>query len=113
MRKVSSNYNHLKDLKLADSSDKEIKNIEILTGSDYSYQIVTGEIIRGKSNEPIALGSIFGWVLNGNFLVISRVHLNIKAHIFRIDAVNKSLLKKKYLKNPFEFDLNNINDGRE
>ena len=30
VRKVSSNYNHLKDLKLADSSDKEIKNIEIL-----------------------------------------------------------------------------------
>ena len=62
VRKVCSNYNHLKDLKLADSSDKEIKNIEILIRLDYYYQIVTVEIIRGKSNEPIALGSIFGWV---------------------------------------------------
>ena len=32
VRKVSSNYNHLKDLKLADFSDTEIKNIEILMG---------------------------------------------------------------------------------
>ena len=55
MRKVSNNYNHLKNLKLAGSSDKEIKNIEIFIGLDYYYQIVTGEIIRGKSNEAIAL----------------------------------------------------------
>lgn len=32
VRKVSSNYNHLKDLKLANFSDTEIKNIEILMG---------------------------------------------------------------------------------
>ena len=103
----------MKGLKLADSSDKEIKNIEILTGLDYYYQIVTGEIIRGKSNEPIALGSIFGWVLNGNILVISRVHLNITTHMFRIDAVNNEFIETKDFKNPFEFDLTNVNDGRE
>ena len=35
VRKVSNEYNHLKNLKLADSSDKEIKDIEILIGLDY------------------------------------------------------------------------------
>ena len=112
MRKVSSNYNHLKNLKLADSSDKEIKDIEILIGLDYYYQIVTVEIIRGKNNEPTALGSMFGWVLSGNFLDISRVHLNITTYMFRIDTVNKEFSETKDLNNPFEFDLNN-NNGRE
>ena len=84
MRKVTNNYNHLKNLKLVDSSDKEIKDLEFLIGLDYYYQIVTGEIIREKNNEPIVLGSIFGWVLSGNFLDISRVHLNITHTCFEL-----------------------------
>ena len=113
MRKVTNNYNHLKNLKLVDSSDKEIKDLEFLIGLDYYYQIVTGEIIREKNNEPIVLGSIFGWVLSGNFLDISRVHWNITTHIFRIDTVSKEFIETKDLNNPFEFDLYNIIDGRE
>ena len=80
MRKVSNNYNHLKNLKLADSSDKKIKNIEILIGLYYYYEIVTGEIIRGINDETIALGSISDSILSGNFLDISRVHLNMTTH---------------------------------
>ena len=38
-RKVYDNCNHLKNLKLADSSDKEIKDIEFLIELDYYYQI--------------------------------------------------------------------------
>ena len=33
--------------------------------------------------------------------------------MFRIDTVNKEFIETKDLNNPFEFDLNNINDGRE
>ena len=33
--------------------------------------------------------------------------------MFRIDKVNKEFIETKDLNNPFEFDLNNINDGRE
>ena len=43
----------------------------------------------------------------------SRVHLNITTHMFRIDTVNKEFIEMKDFKNPFEFDLININDGRE
>ena len=63
VRKVSNSYIYLKNIKLADSSDKKIKDTEILIGLDYYYQIVISEIIRGKKNEPIALGSMFGWDL--------------------------------------------------
>ena len=41
VRKVSSNFNHFKNLKIADFSDKKIKNIEIPIGLDNYYQIVT------------------------------------------------------------------------
>ena len=85
--------------------------MEILIGLDYYYQIVTGEIICGQNNEPIALGFILGWILNGNFLDILRVHLNVTTHMFHIDIVNKEFIEKKDLNNPFEFDLRNISDG--
>ena len=47
VRKVSCNYYNLKRLKLVDSPDKEIKNIEILIGLDYYYQIVRPRIHVG------------------------------------------------------------------
>ena len=108
---ISNNYNHLKNLKLAYSSDKDITNMEILIGLDYYYQIVTGEIICEKNNEAVALGSILGWILNGNFPDILCVHLNVTTHMFHIDIVNKEFIEKKDLNNPFEFDLRNIGDG--
>ena len=93
--------------------ESSCSHIEILIGLDYYYQIVNSEIIHGKINESITLGSIFGWVLSGNFLDISCVHLNITIHMFCIDTVNKEFIETKDLNHPFEFDLNNINDGRE
>ena len=33
--------------------------------------------------------------------------------MFRIDTVNKEFIETKDLSNPFEFDLNNIDNGRE
>ena len=48
---------------------------------DYHYQIVTVEIIRGKSNEPIDLGSIFGWVLSGNFRYVACPFEHLNTHV--------------------------------
>ena len=36
---------------------------------------------------------------------MSRVHLNITTHMFRIDTVNKELIEMKDFKNPFELTL--------
>ena len=57
---VSTNYNHVKNLKLADLSNTDNKSINILIGLDYYYLFVTGDIIRGEPKEPLALNSIFG-----------------------------------------------------
>ena len=61
---VSQNYPHLKNLKLAGSFDEQFMNKDILIGTDFYHTFFTDEIIRGKSNEPVALRSHFGWVLS-------------------------------------------------
>ena len=54
VKAVSTNYNHVKNLKLADSLNADTENINILMGL-YYYLFVTGNILRGEPNEPIAL----------------------------------------------------------
>lgn len=38
--------------------------IDILIGSDYYFEILTSEIVRGDSG-PVAVNSKFGWVVSG------------------------------------------------
>ncbi|PFX29435.1 Exonuclease [Stylophora pistillata] len=59
-----SKYPHLIDLDLADRSAFDLDSIEILIGSDYYWDIVTGESIRGEFG-PTAINSKFGWLLSG------------------------------------------------
>ena len=56
-----SNCTQLKCLDLADSGSLRQGAINILIGSDYYWQVVTGEIINSDSR-PVAMSSIFGWL---------------------------------------------------
>ena len=62
------NYEHLhvQGLHLADTSITETsqQNIDVLIGSDYYSDVVSGDVIRG-SNGPVAMSSLFGWILSG------------------------------------------------
>ena len=55
------NYIHLQGLELADSSivDGDNQNIDVLIGSDYYYDVVSGGVVRGDSG-PVAISSMFG-----------------------------------------------------
>lgn len=57
-------YPHLIDLDLADRSVIDQDSIDILIGSDYYWDIVTGESIHGEFR-PTAINSKFGWLLSG------------------------------------------------
>ena len=37
---------------------------DVLIGSDYYFDIVSGDVIHGRSG-PVAVSSTFGWVLSG------------------------------------------------
>ena len=59
-------YAHLSGLTRADNcSGNEDSPIDILIGLDQYYNIVTGRIIRGEANEPVAVSTHLGYVLSG------------------------------------------------
>ena len=62
--KVEVNYPHLEDLQLADSLNDNCGAIDVLIGSDYYWEIVSGETVRGDCG-PTAVSSKFGWLLAG------------------------------------------------
>lgn len=61
-------HDHLRDLKLSDLNILEGKqsnsHIDVLIGADYKYDVLTAEMVRGEGG-PIAVNSMFGWVLSG------------------------------------------------
>ena len=62
--RVNANrYPHLQGLHLADCSDSQ-DAIDVLIGSDYYWDLVTNEIVRGDFG-PTAINSKFGWLLSG------------------------------------------------
>ena len=66
--KVSvDHYAYLQGLKLIDGSivEGDQQNIDVLIGSDYYFDVVSGDVIRGESS-PIAVSSMFGWILSGH-----------------------------------------------
>ena len=67
VKQVSSTYSHLENLVLADSPSKSNKKIDILIGAEHYYIFIFGNVIRAKVNEPIAIESVFGWVVNGYY----------------------------------------------
>ena len=61
----SRQYSHLTPLNLADtnSSDTPVE-VDMLVGSDFYWQLTTGEIIQGEGG-PVTIETKLGWVLSG------------------------------------------------
>ena len=57
-------FPHFKNLKFADSINKQNKKNDLLISADYYHKFFTDEIIRGKEGEPVAQNRYFGWVLS-------------------------------------------------
>ena len=65
IRHTQESYEHLTGLELADSAGaSDTLDVDVLIGSDWYWNLVTGRIIRGRSG-PIAIHTKVGWVLSG------------------------------------------------
>ncbi|XP_065665735.1 uncharacterized protein LOC136087157 [Hydra vulgaris] len=63
---LQQKYVYLKGIPLAKSYPlKNNESVDILVGLDCYYSIITGKIIRGCNNGPVALESILGWIVCG------------------------------------------------
>ncbi|GFX05916.1 uncharacterized protein TNCV_1785481 [Trichonephila clavipes] len=62
-RNIDKKFRYLKNVQLADSYEFNDKEISILIGADYYYQVVTGRITR--LNKNLVTETLFGWSLQG------------------------------------------------
>ncbi|CDW57723.1 Peptidase A17 and DUF1759 and DUF1758 domain cont aining protein [Trichuris trichiura] len=58
-------WKHLHGLKLADQFPRECSKIDVLIGLDYYYDFVSQEVRHGHAGEPVALRTLFGWIVCG------------------------------------------------
>ena len=76
-------YSHLQNLYLANSATSI--DTDLLIGSDYFWDLVTGKVRAGKPGEAVAVETVFEWILNGpvaNKPVHSSTNLNIITYYF-------------------------------
>ena len=62
--------------------------VDILVGSDYYWELATGEVCRGSSG-PIAIHTKLGWVLSGptNSMDLPESSVNlVTTHVLRVDS---------------------------
>ena len=58
-------YEYLAGLELADECTGQWTNrIDVLIGSNYYWTVVTGKVVNSDSG-PVAMESVFGWLLSG------------------------------------------------
>ena len=78
----------MQNLNLADSGASS--DIDLLTGSDCYWDLVTGKVKAGKPGEPVAVETVFGWILNGavaNKSVDCSTNLNIsESHVLFLNS---------------------------
>jgi hypothetical protein len=92
IRVAKASYDHLSSLDLADSCDGKVDMpVDILIGSDYYWQFVTGETRRGKHGGPVAVKTHLGWVLSGPVVEVSQSLLESSVcmsntHVLRLDT---------------------------
>ena len=57
---------NLADSNLIESDETDNDSIDILIGSDYYFDVVNNDIVRGEGRSgPVAISSKFGWILSG------------------------------------------------
>ena len=84
---ASQNYAHLNGLELADCSKNSVKKVDMLIDLDNYYTFIISENIRGKQSQPIALKSIFDWIICGYFKNPDEVNTNLNiTHMYLVNT---------------------------
>lgn len=106
-------YPHLLGLELADIHGTESRMpIDMLIGSDYYWELVTGSICRGV-NGPIAIHTKLGWVLSGpsahGETGCCAMNLSV-THVLRVDTCSAEPTLEDQLRAFWELEALGIQD---
>ena len=85
------NLPHLKGLQLADPRYMDGSHIDVLLGAGVFTDILDGEIIRSKHQEPAVIKIALGWVLSANVTGESIVSSLTSLHICDQCDLDKTL----------------------
>ena len=89
VRIAKNQYDHLKYLKLSDSSDSKFNcNVDILVGADYYWKFLFGNIRRGNSG-PVAAETILDRVLSGTYELENDISATVNlssTHVLKISV---------------------------
>ncbi|XP_071056073.1 uncharacterized protein [Onthophagus taurus] len=58
-------YPHLQQLNIPPEHHSSLNSVDLLLGAELVPQIITEGRLRGEPNHPIAVNSVFGWILMG------------------------------------------------
>ncbi|GFR25568.1 uncharacterized protein TNCT_237851 [Trichonephila clavata] len=89
-KNIDKKFRYLKNVQLADSYEFNDKEISILIGAHYYYQVVTGRITRLNKN-LVAVETLFGWSLQGQST--DREELSTMSVIVNESNISKQLSK--------------------
>jgi hypothetical protein len=59
-------FEHLKNIKFTEHFPRREVQVDILIGINHYTALITGEVIKGKPDEPVALATKLGYVLAGS-----------------------------------------------
>lgn len=89
-----SPYAHLNNLQLADPNFNRPKHIDILIGSNVWAEIIQNGIRRGRESEPVAICTLFGWIVFGRIApTMSHQQVFCINEVKMDDELNKMLTK--------------------
>lgn len=80
-------YGHLSQLDLADVTPGEAMEVDVLIGSTYYWEFVTGETRRG-SEGPVAIKTTLGWVLSGVAEYRNSAISLVNTHTLRVGVIS-------------------------
>ncbi|KHJ39851.1 hypothetical protein D918_10113 [Trichuris suis] len=86
-------WKHLHGLKLADRFPRECSKIDVLISLDYYYDFVSQEVRHGHAREPVALRTLFGWIVCGSIGEGNRVRNVRSLHAQVMEDPNEILRK--------------------
>ncbi|KFD66954.1 hypothetical protein M514_13390, partial [Trichuris suis] len=86
-------WKHLHGLKLADRFPRECSKIDVLIGLDYYYDFVSQEVRHGHAGEPVALRTLFGWIVCGSIDEGNKVRNVRSLHALVMEDPNEILRK--------------------
>ena len=71
---------HLKDLTLADPTFDKPGRIDLLLGCNILQDVLSQEVRRGTPSQPIAINTMFGWVIFGHYNLLSSTFTSTSIH---------------------------------